>query len=138
MAENNPFDDSAERRRRVEALFADEPYLSPTMRARRLNEQLPRTEVDWTAPPAPPAPPKAAAQRPALRVEPSTPPLPEPPPASPEERISLVDARARFKWLRSGAAGFAALPGHPQAREAARLQHFKAKTLDRWIREMYQ
>lgn len=138
MAETPPFDENAERRRRVEALFAEEPYLSPTMRARQLQDKQPRTDTgDWGTPPVRPV------ERPPLRIEtvapaPASAPLRSEPPASsvPDERISLADARARLQTAKQ--AVYDAVPGSEQAAVMTKLLQFRRQVLERWIQEMYQ
>jgi hypothetical protein len=44
MSSNGHSNDSDPRRRKLDELFADEPFLSPTMKARRLHEKLQKME----------------------------------------------------------------------------------------------
>src|SRR5437016_3668498 len=69
-----PFDAEA-RRRRLDALFADEPFLSPTMKARRLYEKLHELpggetpERDLPEPPVDAARPRPESAHPPVEAE---------------------------------------------------------------------
>ncbi|HZP84211.1 MAG TPA: hypothetical protein VFB21_21395 [Chthonomonadaceae bacterium] len=93
---------------RLDDLFADEPYLSPTMKARRLHEKLQEIQN--------------AARRAEMLPEERTlyaPPLPDTPSAA---RVSLSQAAL---YLR---AGLALRPDTP-----ASLLRFREQTLRQWL-----
>lgn len=95
---------------RLDDLFADEPYLSPTMKARRLHEKL--QEIQNTA--------RRTERLPEERT-PSMPSRQETPPAA---RLSLAQAAG---YLR---AGLALRPDTPMP-----LRRFREQTLRQWLNE---
>lgn len=111
-----PYDEE-ERRRRLDALFADEPFLSPTMRARRLQEKQPAaTKVAE----APAAVEKPVAETPAFVREAA--PWKENIVSSPESdspTLRLADAVTR---LRSAASS------------DDRLRRFREEILTEWLK----
>ena len=94
------------RNKRLDELFADEPHLSPTMKARRLHEKL------------------AAAQGNSADWVPVVPPLPDTT-ALKAQTVSLGEAA---EILRAGADGTA-----PTDATMARLFRFRDTTLTRWL-----
>src|SRR5437016_35164 len=84
--------DGDERRRRVDELFADEPFLSPTMRARRLHEM----QANSATPSTPAEPVNGAAPESWLRIERA-----EGPNRPPRMRtVTIAEARSWFKARR--------------------------------------
>lgn len=116
--------DEAGRKRHLEALFADEPYLSPTMKARRMHEKLndPRSRDvgfgDRLSVDSPFAGP--VSDDPAfMRYERTAPP---------GSGMSLLEAKKRL-----GSQGvpdpFAFSPSDP-------ISYFRTQVLSQWIRKV--
>ena len=97
------------RNKRLDELFADEPHLSPTMKARRLHEKL-----------------EAAQASPAGWV-PAVPPLPDFVAEPKPQTVSLAQAA---EILRAGV-GWTA----PNDTTVARLFRFRDTTLTQWLAE---
>lgn len=124
-------DQPGQKRRRLDELFADEPYLSPTMKARRLHEKLNEQAGDFPELGAS----QAAQGLPAEAYVRSAPERPEPaaaPAAIPEEAgapaVSLIDAAI---FLRSGGQQAPRTVGIA-ARE--NLTQFRHTHLGMWVR----
>ncbi|HZT43760.1 MAG TPA: hypothetical protein VFA07_16455 [Chthonomonadaceae bacterium] len=122
--------DAEIRRRRLDDLFADEPYLSTTMKARRLHEKLQELRAREQAVQEPPtdarlrersSPPGAENSDPALLPEESG--VDERSQAV--DRVSLVRAA---EYLRAGTS-----PGQLEPPYAARLLHFREQVLMKWL-----
>src|SRR5262245_5473010 len=114
------------RQRQLEALFADEPFLSPTMKARRLHEKL--QELRAEEPVATERTPKRTRESnlPFWNEDEEAPAFlrPERKPGS-EARMSFAEATA---YLRRSAASSADLISPPD-----RLSHFRTQVLPQWL-----
>lgn len=125
------------RRRKLDELFADEPYLSPTMKARSLHQKLeqahgkPGAHADLTLLTGLPPSPEPRLSRPdmarPLAVE-AAPPrngaAVEPP--RPHRLLSLIEAAA---CLRQSAVGKGKAPGP----DSERLRRFRENVLLKWL-----
>jgi hypothetical protein len=104
-----PFGDEQEpRRRKLDELFADEPFLSPTMKARRLHEKL------NGAPPASEVPTVAYVRDPATIA-----------PVGPGGTISLAEAAAYFRSNGE--------MGRVNESQALRLRRLQDNILNVWL-----
>jgi hypothetical protein len=130
-----PFDPSI-RRKKLDDLFVDEPFLSPTMKAHRLHQKLdhlppPPGVASGPSKEARPAevPIRPADVRPAPTLSFSSAAVPQDAPAeSPPESgpLSLVEAARYIRWGSIGSRW--ELP------DAERLQHFRDQVLRAWLR----
>ena len=118
--------DFEERRKRLEQLFAADPHLSPTMRARQLTEEQPPSSnghagMAGAAPAVPvPAPPRP------LVPEETAPPVAawvEAAPAKADGMISLSEARDRLKENGAG--------------DDDSLKELRESVLTSWRRDIY-
>jgi len=112
-----------DRRRRVDELFADEPFLSPTMRARRLHELQPGTHPASSEIKNGGGPSASSDWLRLDKVEESSPP-------GRMRNVSMSEARNWFRARRI----------HGIRREddkelSDQLTGFKARLLDKWTRD---
>ena len=122
--------DAETRRRRLDDLFADEPYLSTTMKARRLHEKLQELRAREQAVQEPPTDASLRERSPYSEAEDSGPAGPRQAPGADgrtqaAERVSLARAA---EYLRVGTS-----PGQMEPPYAARLLHFREQVLMKWL-----
>lgn len=121
--------DDAGRKRHLEALFADEPYLSPTMKARRMHEKMVDTRArdaavaEWSAPPS------LAIESPysSAHLEEAAILRTERGPAG-AARMSLQEARARLSGQ--------GVPDPFGFTSADPISYFRTQVLSQWIQKV--
>jgi|SRR5579871_236598 len=120
--------DAEARRRRLDDLFADEPYLSTTMKARRLHEKLQELRAREQAVQEPPAE-AHLLDRSSADAEADY--LLETSGQTSGERLQVterVSLNGAAEYLRAGVG-----PGQPEPPYAARLLHFREQVLMKWL-----
>ena len=112
---SNGFDADPQRKRRLDEIFADTPFLSPTMRARLVSEE---------SPPSGQYAGEDASALPTFAVTPAH----ETFPATPPGMMSVDEARSAIRA--------AALDPEVKAKLDARLQRLQDEVLVPWLFEM--
>lgn len=120
--------DEAGRKRHLEALFADEPFLSPTMKARRMHEKLvdmrTRESItgEWSAPLLAGDPPRSVA-------------LLEEPAGLRAERGSTAGPRMTFQEAKTRLGG-QGVPDPYAFTSSDPISYFRTQVLSQWIQKV--
>lgn len=123
-----PMDDAG-RKRHLEALFADDPFLSPTMMARRMHEKMVEMRSRETAAPYRPVGPFLPSDAPYSVVFAEAPDIPAAGAMSMSgTRISMAEARVRLSEFRT--------EGAAASGQMDPMFHFRTRVLAIWAQKV--
>ena len=128
MSEHNGHDSSENRKLTLDALFADQPFLSATMKAQLLHQKLrEQEELQGPNPGALPAEALIGDVQPRLRMVSDGDAVVEPP----QTQAAMVDLQKAAGFLRAGCP-----PGRLAPETAAKLSAFRRGTLEHWLSKL--